>query len=377
MNSTNKFIVLKAIATQGPLSRIELSHMTGLSKMTITSLINEYISNGILRECGVTKSTIGRKPTLLEVVPDSLLTLGVSMGRDVLQVGIINLKGQIVRSENMPFSLMESNEGLLESLFLLCDRLYSDTMKEKIWGIGVSCAGPLSIQHGLILNPPDFNNIHDLHIVKELADRYGLPVYLQNDMCLAALAELYFGNKQQYKNFIYIGISSGIGGGVIINRKLYTGSTGLAGVIGHSIVEINGIPCECGQRGCLEKYSSTRAILQWARQNGADKDLSWMELVSRASSNDEICLRAINRLTDYLEVAITNMESAYDTECFIIGGDLHYCQDMVVKHLEEKLQSRSLIWGQWRKVMVESSSFMGNASIIGTAALVMENNLRT
>lgn len=377
MNGQNKYIILKAIVTQGPLSRMNLSQMTGLSKMAISSLTNDFIEKGILRECGVTQSTGGRKPTLLAVVPDSLLTLGISIGRDVLQVAVINLKGQVLKSENLPFSLMKNNEGLLNSLFFLCDRMYSEPLKDRIWGIGISCAGPLSVQSGMILNPPNFNSIHDLPIVKELSERYGLPAYLQNDMYAAALAEVYFGNKQKYNNFIYIGISSGISGGVIINRRLYTGSTGLAGVIGHSIVERNGIPCECGQRGCLEKYSSTRAVLAWAKENGADPDLSWMELVSRAAQNDEICLRAINRMAEYLEIAVINMESAYDTECFVIGGDLYYCQDMVVKHIEEALQNQSLLWRQRHKVMVEGSSFTGDASMIGTAALVMENNMET
>ena len=96
MIETNKFLILKTIATCGPISRIELSKKTQLSKMTITSLIADFLEEGIVRECGTSASTSGRRPTLLEVVPDSLLTLGISVGRDYLQVGIINLTGAIV-----------------------------------------------------------------------------------------------------------------------------------------------------------------------------------------------------------------------------------------------------------------------------------------
>lgn len=374
MNGINKYVLLKNIIINEPISRIELSHLTGLSKMTITGLIKEYMEAGIVRECGVADSTGGRKRTYLQVVPESLLTLGIYINRDNLNVGIINLKGQIIQSESMELSVMESNDIFLKRLFLLCDRLMQTRFGEKIWGIGVSCAGPLLVKDGVILNPPDFNNIKNLSIVSCLEERYKLPTYLQNDICVAALAEVYFGNRNQYDDFIYVGISAGIGGGVIMNGKLYTGVGGLAGIMGHSIVEKDGVPCECGQRGCLEKYSSTRAVVKWARENGAGEDITWMELLVKASSGDEICTQAIERMIGYLEVAFANMANAYDTQCFIIGGDLHIYQEKIIKRLEEKLRSKSFSWGQERDIRVESSSFIGSASFIGTVALVLENN---
>lgn len=375
MNGINKYILLKNILIHEPISRIELSQLTGLSKMTITALIKEYMEAGIVRECGEADSTGGRKRTYLQADPDSLLTLGIFINRDNLNVGIINLKGRIIQSESLEFSIMESNDVFMRSLFLLCDRLMQTGYQEKIWGIGISCAGPLLVKDGVILNPPDFNNIKNLPIAAYMEERYHLPVYLQNDICVAALAEVYFGNKNQYENFIYVGISAGIGGGVIMNGKLYTGCGGLAGILGHTIVEKDGIPCECGQKGCLEKYSSTRAVVKWARENGAGEDLTWMELSMKAAEGDEVCMQAIERMIGYLEVAFANMANAYDTQCFIIGGDLLIYQETIVKRLEEKLRGSSFSWGRERDIRVESSSFIGSASFIGTVALVLENNL--
>ena len=374
MNGINKYILLKNILINEPISRIELSHLTGLSKMTITGLIKEYMEAGTVRECGMAESTGGRRRTYLQVIPDSLLTLGIYIGRDTLSVGIIDLKGQIIQSEDRKLSAMESNEILLEKLFLLCDGMIQKEHKGKIWGIGVSCAGPLLAKGGVILNPPDFNNIKNLPIVSCLEERYKLPAYLQNDICVAALAEVYFGNRNQYDNFIYVGISAGIGGGVIMNGKLYTGAGGLAGVIGHMIVEKEGIACECGQRGCLEKYSGTRAVVKWAREHGAGNALAWAELLERASKGDPVCMQAMERMMEYLEIAFANMANAYDTQCFIIGGDLGIYRKEIIERLGNKLKSRSFSWGRDRDIRVEASSFMGNASFIGTAALVLENN---
>lgn len=375
MNGNNKFAVLKSIVTKAPISRVELSQQTGLSKMAVTGLVNEYMEKGIVKECGEASSTGGRKRTYLDVAPDSLLTLGICINRDTLEAGILNLKGQIIQSETMALSIFENNSMFLKSLYLLCDRLLEPPYRDRLWGIGISCAGPLLARDGVILNPPDFNNIENLPIARMMTERYRLPSYLQNDMCVAALAELYYGNKKQYNNFIYIGISSGIGGGIIMDQKLYTGSSGLAGIIGHSIVERDGIPCQCGQRGCLERYSSTRATLKWAKEAGAGQSLTWPGLLDQASKGSQICLEALERMLSYLEVAMINMQSAYDTECFIIGGDLLFYQPIAAARLEEKL--KSLSFHQYRSVKVKESSFMGSASFMGTAPLVMENNLKS
>lgn len=375
MSKNNKHLLLKEIMTRKTVTRGDLCKKTSLSKMTITALVNEFIEKGIIRECGVASKNNGRRPTLLEVVPNSLLTLAISIDRDMLEVGIINLKGQILCVESVPFNFIRGNDAFLSSLYMICDRIVKTSYFEKVWGVGISSAGPLSIADGIILEPPDFNNVKNLEIVSAISKRYGLPTYLQNDMCLAALSEVYFGDTGSFDNFIYVGIASGIGGGVIIDKQLYTGSNGLAGVIGHSIVEMDGLQCECGQKGCLEKYSSTRATLKWAIQNGADKSLSWVELTKKAVDGDEICYEAIKRMTNYLEVAVTNMEIAYDTECFIIGGDLHFCRELITERIALNLNKRSKAWGFNKKVQVRPSTFVGNGSFVGTVALVMENNM--
>ncbi len=373
MNDINKFIILKQIATQGPVSRIELTKRTALSKMTVTAIVNEFISKGVVHECGESQSSRGRRPILLEIVPNSMLTLGISIGRDFLQAGIINLRGEIIQSETLSMAPIRSGDALLKSIFSLCDHLIKNKLSENIIGIGVSSVGPLSL--GTILNPPDFNDLRNIPVTSELSKRYGLPVYMQNDMHVAALAEVYFGNVQELNNFIYIGISSGIGGGIIINKKLYTGISGLAGVIGHCIVEHNGIYCECGRRGCLEKYSSTRATLQWAKENGAAENITWWDLTEGAVNGNELYIRAIDRMTEYLVTAIINFQSAFDIGSFIIGGDLYLCKDMVVDILKKKLKKQHSIWDQQNEITVIPSSFSGSASFIGTAALVMENSM--
>lgn len=375
MSDTNKYIVLKTLATKGAASRTDLCEISGLSKMAITAIVNEYIEKGVLRECGQLDSNGGRKAKLLEIQRDKLLTLAVCIDREQLDVGIVTMRGEILANERMPFSAITSNEVLMKSIFYLCDLMWKKPISRNIWGIGVSCVGPLSIANGAILNPPDFHFIHDVKIVEALEQRYQCTCYLQNDMCMAALAEAYYGNKNNYRNFLYLGISTGVGGGVILNSKLFTGANGLAGVVGHTIVEKDGLPCACGQRGCLEQYSSVAAIVAWARRESKNPELSWMQLVQGLTEEDALSVRAFDRMAEYLSVAISNFQSAFDMECVIVGGELYGAKPYLVKLLRQKAQNVELAWAFRRSIAIEPSFFESNAQMPGAAALVLENNL--
>jgi len=374
MSETNKFLILKTIATCGPISRIELSKQTHLSKMTITSLIADFLQDGIVRECGTTASTAGRRPTLLEVVPDSLLTLGISVGRDFLQVGIITLTGAIVLQNQVPIGQFTTEDSFISGLLAMCEIILQNVPIEKVWGIGIASIGPINIAEGVIVDPPDFN-IGMIHIVPRLQERWNLPVYIENDMAVSALAEMYYGGGRLYNNFVYVGVTAGIGGGVIINQRLYSGTNGLASIIGHMIVQTDGELCACGQRGCLEAMSSVRATLNWAQKNGAQRDMDWMKLLVKAEAGDAACSSALERMNRYLVSGLINIVNLYDPECIFIGGDLWFAKDHLFQHIEQEVNARMIAAGNRPKVHISRSKFPGNAFFIGTAALVMENNL--
>lgn len=374
MNETNKFLLLKAISTHGSISRIALSRETRLSKMTITSLIAEYINRGIVRECGTCESTAGRKPTLLEVVPDALLTLGICVGRDFLQVGIIDLNGQIMLSDQIQMAQISDEETFLQSLFAICDNLLSTVDTAKVWGVGISSIGPINVETGIILDPPDFN-IGNIEIVAELKKKYDFPVYIENDMAVSALAEMYYGAGKKLDNFVYLGVTAGIGSGIIINRRLFSGTTGLAGVVGHMIVADDGELCACGQKGCLEAYSSIRAIVAWVKKNGGCPNTTWLNLLSKAGADDALCNQAMDRLCHYLAIAAVNMINLFDPQCVLIGGELWFGGTAVTDRLSTVANRMVFAAGARKAVPILRSHFPGNASFIGTSALVMENNL--
>lgn len=375
----NKALLLKIIATQGPISRVRLSKLTQLSKMTISNLVSEYIAEGVVFEKGTEESVAGRKPALLDVVPDALLTLGVYISREYVQAGIVDLKGSMMRSEQVRLSAAETETSFMRKLFMLTDSVVRDNMAQNLWGIGISSIGPLNVREGVILNPPNFHNIRNLSVVGPLAERYHLPAYLENDMNASSLAELYFGNGQTMNNFIYVGITSGVGAGVIIDRNLYNGNRGYGGEIGHITVDIDGNLCGCGNRGCLETYVSVPATVEWARQEYKRSgepipEITWLGLVDGAAMGNKIHRAAIERMCRYLAAALVTAVNLFDPECIFIGEEIGFAADIAIPFLNEYV-NRYKFSPDSCTVPVLASRFPGSATFVGTAALVLERNL--
>lgn len=376
MSENNKYQVLKAITTHGPLSRTQLCKYTNLSKMTITNFVNEYIQNNIVEESGQIDSHTGRKPALLKVIPDSLLTLGICFVRDHIEVGIIDLRGCILRSVRFPISPKETLDSFLETLLHVTDGFMTDEIKRRIWGIGVSCMGPLDNKRGIILNPPGFHGYQDIPILPILTEKYGIPAYLQNDVCVSALSEIYYGNPNNYEHFFYINVSAWVGGSVVLKHKLYTGNGGLAGIIGHVVVDKDHTSDHEDYGGRLQRYSSISAIEEWARENGPDHDVTWNILVNRARNGDAFANQAIDRMLGYLEIAIINAVDILDPQCVYISGDILFAEDLILHRLSKSINHLKFAPGT-RVVSVLPSTFPTSGPFIGTAALVMENHFNT
>lgn len=246
----NRGLILQLIATQTCRSRIELSKTTGLSKMTVTNIIAEFIQQGLVKECEEELTEVcGRNPILLKISEKAPKILGLLISRDRIEAVVCTLEMEILDSERISFTHLTEAE-LYEDCFQVLDRLLERT--EKILGIGIAAIGPVHIRKGMILNPPRFYEIKNIKIVEVLKEKYRLPVLLEHDNNSAALAEKLFGMGKDVQDFLFLGISNGIGCGIISNGKLYRSHRQLPPEIGHISIERKGLLCACGNRGCLE-----------------------------------------------------------------------------------------------------------------------------
>lgn len=373
IKNINRGLVLQCIACNDGLSRVDISKRIGLTKMAVTNIVNELINDGFVVEKDIVHTAfVGRNPVILDIAENAPFIIGLYISRTKVSVVVTDLRLRLQYQNNIIFR-HETSETLTKKLFKLTDDAikYQKNKNSKVIpiGIGVSAIGPLDTATGEILKPTNFFGIQNLNVVGFLQDRYGLPVFLENDMDAAALAEKLFGVGRPYANFLYLGITSGIGSGIITNGKLYRGTSGFVGEIGHMSVSFDGIPCDCGNRGCLEMYINLPIILQQLRDVTGKCDIipKDFESLSKIDGCNAVFEDTVNKLS----AALVNATNMLDPECIIIGHEGVYLPNKYINYLQEHIGARILSSG-YKTLAVLKSSFGEHAPLFGSACCVLQ-----
>jgi transcriptional regulator of PTS gene len=382
----NRALVLRLICTQQDASRVSIAKQTGLSKMSVTNIVNELIQEGFVKEhtCDLSnggKPSTGRKPVLLVPDCETHAVIGVYISRDSAVAILSNLKCEILYEVKLSFTFEESNTSFIQKILELTGKVIGTgkAKGKKILGIGISCIGPLDRNSGLILQPPNFYHLRSIPIRQKLEEKFGYPVYVDNDMNASALAEKLYGNGKNISNFVYIGVTNGIGSGIISNDALYAGEMGFGGEIGHTTINFEGPKCACGNTGCLELYASIPEIVKLAGNSvelGMSSSLKyldkiqWEDIVRCAMEKDTLALNLIERMCMYISIGLVSIINLFDPSTIFLGHDIAIAGSMVTDKLESYIKDRA-ISSRYKNVPIEISAFGVKAPVAGSAALVL------
>jgi len=304
--------------------------------------------------------------------------LAIDLGGTKIAVGLVNFKGKIVKKIVEPTEIKKGPKGIINQIFQMADKLLN---KEKIQAIGLGVAGPLDIKKGVVLFAPNLPNWHNVQIVKALKQHFQKPVYFNNDANAAALGEFLFGAGKKTKNMIYLTISTGIGGGIIINKKLYQGK-GNAGEIGHMIIDPNGPKCRCGNYGCLEAFSSGTSIVREAKKHFKKSSLIWKlakgkrknintQMVFEAYKNgDKLASQIILKSLNALAIGLVNLIHIFDPDKIILGGGVMENKKYILPFLKNFIKKK-VMPGFKKNIKIETAKLKKDAGLIGAAALAI------
>jgi len=382
----NRALILKLICTSNPISRIALSKKTQLSKMSVTNIINEFIEKQIVIESKETpknlmsQTSVGRTPILLTVNPSAFLAIGVYIARDFCEVALIDITGFVAYKQKTLFASIESKASFMKKIIeqINATLTINQLSIKQITGIGIASIGPLDIPQGVILEPPNFHGLVTIPIVSILKKQYACPIFINNDMNASALAEKYYGIAKDHKDFIYVGITNGIGAGIIINNKLFIGHNGFSGEFGHTTIHMDGPTCVCGNKGCLEIYANIPEVIQKfndAIELGVISSLkstpSWPDIVAHAKKGDELCLKLLQHLASYISIGLTNLANLFDPEIFILGHDIVLASDLILPFLNKDV-NKKIFSSNHVNLSIYMSKFIDSAPLIGSASLVFD-----
>jgi predicted NBD/HSP70 family sugar kinase len=381
----NRRLVLRVIYEAGTISRADIARATGLTRTTSSSAVAELMGEGLVAEVGQGPSAGGKPPTLLGVVDDARCVIGVDLAGSEMQGCIYDLRGRSLHHARMPLPA-GGGEKALDLVLKLIDELVS-AAERPLLGIGVGAPGLIDAQRGIIQYAVNLG-WRDLPLGTLLSERYGLAVYLVNDSQAAALAEYTFANPEKVSDLAVILVGRGISAGLVINDKLYRGSSHSgASEIGHLRVVEGGELCACGHIGCLETVASERAVLRWARANGGsdpnsrlhqsaqDADTLDMDDVLRAhQAGDEALDQMVAQVASYLSIAIGNLVGVLNIPLVVLTGTVARFGDSLAQPIRSEIRQRSLATLAVRTTVRVSE--LGQEIIMrGAAALLLTNEL--
>lgn len=354
LKAYNEKGILDLIRMNQAISRADLSKATGLSPTATGAIVSALIERGYIHEIGTGESKGGRKPVMLELKPDSYFSIGLDVDVDSIQIVLTDITGRLVYEgsatlkENTPEAAVQTAAECIRNLTKI-----RAIEKDRLLGIGISVPGMVdALSHKVILAP----NLgwEDVDLGGMLRKQLDFPVYIENEAMASAICENWIGACQDASNFVCVNIKSGIGAGIFTGGKLYRGTSGSAGEVGHIVVDENGPRCGCGNYGCLEAIASTSGIVSKAiklvRQGVVsslneidDVDSIHLEhIVEAARSGDEATKNLLNEAARYLGIALSNLVNTLNPSKIVLGKDFVVYGDLVMEMLRSVIDGKAL-----------------------------------
>lgn len=308
--------------------------------------------------------------------------VGVDLGGTNIKIGLVTEGGRIVNKLSIKTESAKGPQKVIENIKTGIQSLLGGT-KVHIYGIGIGCPGTVDPEKGTVENPPNLSGWGKVNLGKAISMEFEKDVFLENDANAAAIGELIFGNGNKFESFIMVTLGTGVGGGIIINRKLYHGEFGAAGEIGHISINYKGPKCNCGSYGCIEAYAGNKYLKARVRNElkkhpdslllkliGNDFSLvSPRNIQEAAEKGDPFSISVIEDLGMKLGVAFTSLSNVLDISTYIVGGGLAGFGKPLFDSIKKSLKSRVMAPLKPR-VKVLPAKLKNDAGIKGASALV-------
>jgi len=325
-----------------------------------------------------------------ETKKSELPVLAIDLGGTKIFTAIISSKGQIMAKERCLTLADEGPEMVINRILSAIDRLLSqrNINLSQLDGISIAAAGAIDSEKGLITSSPNLPGWHDIPLRDIVKEKYKVDTFLINDANAATLGEHHFGAGQGVNNLILLTLGTGIGGGIIINGRLYSGTSGSAGEIGHTTIDVNGPRCDCGNTGCLEALASGTAVAKEAirriRQGersslteivgGKIENITAEKVSIAAQGGDSLASEVILKAATYLGVGMVNLVNIFNPEMIIIGGGMAKMGDLLLNPAKQVVRERAYQLPA-QAVQIVPAQLGNDAGVLGAAVFAFQQEV--
>jgi len=316
--------------------------------------------------------------------------IGVDLGGTKIYTALADEKGKIISGNKMATEADKGEEVIINNILASIESVIEDSgvAKKNVEKIGIGSPGPLSVRKGIIYETANMS-WEKVTIVEIMEEKTALSVKLENDANAAALGEKWFGAGKDIDDLIYITVSTGIGGGIVINKRAYHGFDGAAGEVGHMIVEPDGPQCGCGNYGCLESLASGTAIAREGKKlvkseqvetmiremsSNDPEQVDALLIAEAAQKGDKIAQDLYSKAGWYLGIGLANLINLFNPEMIVLGGGIMKDKELLDDSLEKSLEDRALP-SSLKQVNICKVKLGDEAGVKGAIAVAMEEKL--
>ena len=315
---------------------------------------------------------------------------GIDLGATKILSVVVSETGSLLSEDVRPTMSDEGHEAVIGHMAASLRKALAKAgiAEDKLGGIGVCAPGPIDHAHGIVTRPPNLPGWHDVPLASRIAEAFGVPCVLENDANCAAIAEHRWGAGRGSQHMLFLTLSSGVGGGIIVNGALYRGASGLAGEVGHITVNTHGPSCGCGRRGCLEAYASGLAITRQglrlvakhpdsplARLVKEDPPLSAILIHEAADKGDEGARELVREAGYNLGIGLASLVNIFNPQVVVLGGGLTKMGDLYLGPMREAIQNECFPQA-WRDLRIAVGELGDKAPALGAAAIALETHLQ-
>lgn len=374
IKAANRASIVDVLRRGGSATRAQLMHATGLSRATVSSLIGEMRSQGLVSEHRpAVVNGFGRPPAAIVLNRSAGLAIGVDVGVRHVAVAVGDLSHRVLAERWVALPHGHSASDGVKTVLRCIEETLSEAEADprQIVGAAISIAAPISPDTGRMMVPGVLGGWNGPELASEVARRWGIPVAVENDANLGALGEWTWGHAQGAKTLLYIKIASRVGLGIVNDGTIYHGAEGCAGELGHLTVDPQGDLCWCGQRGCLEMYVGGEGLIRrLAVESGNRIDLR--HLVANAQEISPELPGLIERGAQVLAQAVSTLALLFNPSAVVLGGEIAMLGELLLDPVRQAVAA--LPFGS--PVQVELSSLEDRASVAGALALVLSDGSR-
>jgi glucokinase-like ROK family protein len=372
----NKLLILDYLRRHEKVSRVAIARSLNLTKGTISTIINNLINQKLVIEIGegTSQKQGGRKPVLLSLNSSEKYVIGVDIGTTSIVIALSNLRGEVLKKNRIPTSHNKSVDNITRQVEIMIKEMINDTKinKENIIGCGISVAGVVEKNNGLVVVSPDFN-WKNVTIKKIFEETNGLDMVFDNCTRVMTLGEKWYGLAKNVENAFFVNVGYGIGSAIIINGEIYNNHS----EFGHVFITKKPIKCDCGKFGCLEAVSSGHAIEREARKLIGDKDSKGEKITAKrvaelAIQGNKVAKQIFSDAGIYLGRAISMVTNIFNPEIIILGGGVSLAGRLFLDSIIEEFNNHTME-PILKRTKIEISKLGMDAGVLGAISLALDN----